>query len=161
MDNQSWDYFYESCLTNLTRYLDILRGTVTQFLREFSRDERRNYWFLLDGATAHSARNIVNWQKFIKIGGTVQLIRGGGLQVGLTSDLTLLEFLRDFIKYKVYFSLLNNLVELVNRVRTTFGQLDNDRICTSINTVRMRIYMCQKETKQIAHTTHIINQFTV
>lgn len=153
MDNQLRYLIYEDSLTS-QRYLEILRETVIPFLEEFPRDERSNFWYQLDGAPAHSSRNV--HLELTRIFEDRWIGPNGPWRWPPRSpDLTPLDFfLWGFIKTEVYSTPVNNLEDLANRVRRAFGQLDNNLIRRSINNVRTRIDKCLQLNGQ--HIEHLL-----
>lgn len=144
MDDRFLFHIFEGNL-NSDRYLEILRGIVTNFLDDLPLNNLQN-WYQMDGAPAHSTyavhRQLTNMFEDRWIG------RNGPWRWPARSpDLTPLDFfLWGYIKNEVYASPVHTREELELRVTTAFRRLNPRHIhnaCT--RGVHSRILKCLQQ----------------
>lgn len=136
---------YEIYNENLNgqRYQEILRGSVSNFLNALPQNRRRECWYQLDGAPAHSSAAV--YQELNQMFDDHWIGPNGPCRWPPRSpDLTPLDFyLWGRIKDEVYVRPVQTREELLNRVRTAFRNLDGHEIRKSTNRgVRRRVLRC-------------------
>lgn len=154
MDNRYSFVFYDENLT-AERYIEILREIVVPFQEELPLNILRECWYQMDGAPAHSTRDVDRelTQNFEDrwIG------RNGPLRWPPRSpDLNPVDFfLWGYIKDQVYSTPVRTREELEARVRTAFRRLNPNHIhraCT--DAALSRIHRCLQENG--GHIEHLL-----
>lgn len=141
-DNQVRFLIYDETL-NSTKYLEILRSVVNDFLENIPLQILRTCWFQLDGAPAHCTDEVT--RELFEMFDDRWFRRLGPWDWPARSpDLTPLDFfLWGNIKERVYATQVPNKEELRQRVVNCFEDLDASEIrkATNIST-RKRFYKC-------------------
>jgi hypothetical protein len=145
MNNRYSFIIYDYNLTG-ERYVEILRGVVSTFLENLPLNILRDSWYQMDGAPAHSTREVhreltqIFEDRWIGCNGPCRW-------PPRSPDLTPLDFfLWGYIKSEVYNTPVRTRQELEDRVRTAFRQLNPDHIhkaCTK--ELFSRIHRCLQE----------------
>lgn len=145
MDNRVRYTVYDENLTS-EKYIQILRENVTDFLDELPLNVYNNCWYQMDGAPAHSSRDVY-----------LELTRmfqdrwigpnGPWPWPPRSPDLTPLDFyLWGYIKNKVYSTPVHSREELLQRVRTAFAELDGTQVRNATaNGVPSRVIQCLEQ----------------
>lgn len=113
---------------NEQKYLELLRGPVTNFLRTLPPNIRQDCWYQMDGAPAHNTREVY--------GQLTEMFEdrwfgsnGPWSWPPRSPELTPLDFyLWGKIKSQVYSTPSDNKQDLLNRVRVAFQRLDRNEI---------------------------------
>lgn len=145
MNNQIRYEIYDENLTS-DRFLEILRGTVSEFLDELPLNILRDCWYQLDGAPAHSSRDV--YLELTNMFEDRWIGRNGPWRWPPRSpDLTPLDFyLWGYIKSKVYETPVSDRNELMNRIRTAFRNLDRNQVFRAVtNDVNRRLLKCLEQ----------------
>lgn len=142
MDNRVAYQVYDENL-NGARYLEILRGFVSDFLNALPPRDRANSWYQLDGAPAHSTI-AVNQQLSLMFEDRWIGPRGPWNWPPRSPDLTPLDFhLWGRIKELVYSRPVQTREELLNRVHDAFTNLSPDELRRSVSRgVYDRVIQC-------------------
>lgn len=133
---------YEENLTS-ARYIDILRGTVTNFCENLPLNVLRNCWYQMDGAPAHSSREV--FIELTRMFDDRWLGNNGPWRWPPRSpDLTPADFyLWGHIKNLVYFGPVDTREDLLNRIITAFEGLQPEQIRKAcVCEVEARIMKC-------------------
>lgn len=139
---------YEIYNQNLNEqvYLELLRTVVINFMNGLPEDIRNRCWYQLDGAPAHSTRQV-----YLQLTDMFEdrWIGPNGPRKWppRSPDLTPCDYyLWGRIKSLVYSRPVENREDLVNRVRVAFRELDGDEIRrASTNESRLRILKCLEQ----------------
>lgn len=145
MNNQYSFIIYDYNLTG-ERYVEILRGVVSPFLENLPLNILRESWYQMDGAPAHSTREVD--RELTQMFDDRWIGRNGPWKWPPRSpDLTPLDFfLWGYIKSKVYNIPVRTREELEDRVRTAFRQLNPDCIYNACTRgFSSRVYSCLQE----------------
>lgn len=138
--------FIEGHLT-ATKFLDLLRGPISEYTDELSLDIHQKLWYQLDGAPAHS---VVSARELLtEMFGQQWIGRYGPRRWPARSpDLTPLDFfLWGFIKNEVYARDVNTIEELRSKIIDAFNKLKTMAASTDVlrkvrNNIRRRYHMC-------------------
>jgi hypothetical protein len=146
---------YEIYQENLTsaRYLQLLRGVVTDFLENLPLNAVRDCWYQMDGAPAHSSREVSDELTTMFDDRWIGY-RGPWRWPPRSPDLTPVDFfLWGHIKNLVYSRPVHNRDELLNRVEISFqGLRDQTRRATTYEMER-RVLKCLAQNG--SHIEHI------
>lgn len=142
MDNNVCYEIYEESLTS-QKYIQILRGCVENFLDELPLMTRRDSWYQMDGAPAHSSYEVD--QLLTAMFNDRWIGRNGPwLWPPRSPDLTPLDFyLWGHIKSLVYSAPIQTKEQLIQRIRDAFQNLDPQQIRQATgDAVHKRLLKC-------------------
>lgn len=143
---------------NAVKFIELLDGSVSEYTAELSLDVRRQMWYQLDGAPAHSV--VSARERLTQMFRQQWIGRFGPVRWPARSpDLTPLDFfLWGHIKNEVYSTEVTTVEELKNRIILSFNKLkemaaNGDLLSRVRNNIIRRCSLCIQE-----HGGHIENK---